>query len=222
MQFFIITLTTFLVGVFVSFGGSFFGPMRGNTLVEVNDDNISLRLYESHLFQSLSRLPPEEAAKPEVRAARRDETIRELVQSYVFWRQAKQYGIKVPDQQVANSLAQVAGFQRNGAFDPQIYAQALRDYIRLSPVEFEEEQRRSIAFFKLRWLIQSVIEVTDKEVEEAYLRKNGSLKNFDKDKGSFRDQLWEEKVIWSFNQWYGQIGQNLKVKTHFELLEGMR
>jgi hypothetical protein len=31
--------------------------------------------------------------------------------------------------------------------------------------------------------------------------------------------VWQEKVLWSFNQWYAQLGQHLKTKTHFDLLQ---
>ena len=93
--------------------------------------------------------------------------MRDLVQSYVFSQQeSDRFGIKVPDAQVAISLAQVQqAFQEKGQFSPRLYGQALQYELHLTPQEFEEEQRRSIAFYKLRWLIQSCIKVTDKEFE---------------------------------------------------------
>ena len=43
--------------------------------------------------------------------------------------------------------------------------QVIQSQLKTTPQEFEEEQRLSIGFFKLRWLIQSTIKVTDKEME---------------------------------------------------------
>src|SRR6202035_1549024 len=96
---------------------------------------------------------------------KRDETIRDLVQSVVFKREVNHYGIQTPDQQVAISLTQIPAFQTNGKFNPQQYMDVIQSQLKTTPQEFEEEQRLSVGFFKLRWLIQSSIKVTDREME---------------------------------------------------------
>ena len=65
----------------------------------------------------------------------------------------------------------------------------------------------------------------DKSVDsKAEFEKSSQLffSNADKDKKAFADQVWQQKVLWSFNQWFNQMGQHVKVKTHMDLLEGIK
>jgi hypothetical protein len=121
--------------------------------------------------------------------------------------------------------------------------QVIGSQLKMPPQDFEEEQRVSIGFFKLRWLIQSAIKVTDKEmelaggyadfakanrVEETEVRdpKTSKVTGHNKRPRSeaeirelYRKKLWDEKTLFCFNQWLTQIGQKLKVKPHLEVLE---
>jgi len=156
----------------------------------------------------------------------------------------ERFGIHVPDQQVAVSITQIPAFQRQGRFDPQIYMQALQSQVKMDPRDFEEEQRLSIGFFKLRWLISSAIKVTDKELElsgqypefaklsrveetETHDEKTGKVTGHKKRvrtegeiRELFRKKLSDEKDLFCINQWLTQVGQKLRVKPHLDLLEG--
>lgn len=221
---FLFTMVVFLSGTFIGFGGYFFTSKgEGDAIAEVNGEKIPLRLFYSHYRQALDQIKPDTPLDDAGRQQKRDEALRDLIQSLVFANEAKRYGIDVPDQQVAISLTQVPGFQEKGVFNPRLYVQALQSQIHLSPTEFEEEQRRNVAFFKLRWLIQSCIKIPDSELEALYaFRHGGQMKDFEKEKEHFREELWKEKVLWSFNQWFNQMAQHVHVKTHLELLEGMK
>lgn len=225
-----ITITLAVVMIFyivMGLGAGFFhtGATTNDPIAEVNGESIPLRIFYSHYQRALDQAEPGKPLDDAARQQRRDETMRDLVQSLIFAKEAEQYGIQVPDRQVATSLAQTPAFQEKGAFSPRLYIQALQSQIRLSPQDFEEEQRKSIAFFKLRWMIQSSIKVTDKEFEMESAFKRASLPPVKGKKPSdadVRQDLWQEKVLYSFNQWFAQLGRNLKVKTHFDLLEGQR
>jgi hypothetical protein len=225
-QIFLITIGVFLLGTFIGFGGYFFTSQgsSGDSIAEVNGEKIPLRVFFSHYDRALDAAQQGGQKLDENgKRAKRDEAMRDLVQSIVFDEEAKRFGINVPDQQVVVSLASVQAFQEKGAFSPRLYMQSLQSQLHLTPLDFEEEQRRSIAFFKLRWLIQSTIKITDKEfeMEEALKRQGKPFKNA-KEKDDARQDLWQEKVLYSFNQWFSQIGRDLKVKTHFEMLEGQK
>jgi hypothetical protein len=232
-QIFLVTMCIFFFGMFVGFGGYFFAGKGGGSdaIAEVDGEKIPLRTFYSHYRQSLDQIqrtgkPVEDAAKQQ----KRDEVTRDMVQAIVFAREAERFGLQVPDKQVVISLAQQPGFQEKGVFSPRLYMQYLQSELRMSPQDFEEEQRKAIAFFKLRWLIQSCIKVTDKEfeLEAAFRRAHMPAPANAKEKAKLpkdselRAQMWQEKVLYSFNQWFSQLGRNLKVKTHFELLEGTR
>jgi hypothetical protein len=221
---FLFTMVVFLSGTFIGFGGYLFDGRSGDAVAEVNGEKIPLRIYQSHYRRKQDALGPGRTLDKAQSQQLRDETIRELVQAHVFAEQAKRYGIEVPDLQVVNSLTQIPAFlEKDGRFNPQLYLQALQSTLRLTPKDFEEEQRANIAFFKLRWVIQSVIKVTDHELALiAPAAAAGKPLKTDKDKEDLRGRIWQDKVLYSFNQWFNRMGNTLKVKTHFEVLEGTR
>lgn len=226
----------FLITIAANFGGNLF--MKGapnDTAIEVDGENVTFRIFNSHYQRALDQLQGA-ALNEDARRQKREETVRDLVQSVVFKKQIDRYGIFVPDQQVAISLAQVPAFQTEGKFDPQKYMQGVQSMLHTNIADFEEEQRLSIGFFKLRWLIQSTIKVTDSEVKDAFafagteFAKTNEFVTDEKGKKrklspeelrqAFRQKYWDDKVLWAFNQWFTQLGQKLKVKTHLESLEG--
>lgn len=235
-------LAFFVIYIALGFGSSFFVKGSPNdTVIEVNGEDIPVRKYWTYFNRSLDTSRPLDDA---ARAQKRDETVRDLVQSVIFTREVSRYGISVPDTQVAVSLTQIPAFQTEGRFDPQRYRQMIGTQLKTTPQEFEEEQRMSLGFFKLRWMIQSVIKVTDNELQMAsgypefakaqlYEEKDiqdpktGKVARHEKRKRTdaelrelFRSKIWNDKVIFAFNQWLTQLGQNVRVKTHFEILDG--
>jgi hypothetical protein len=244
-------LAFFLIYIALGFGTSLFVKGSPNdTIVSIDrptffgsifPDKVPLHIYWSHYNRSLDQSKVLDKAALD---QKRDETIRDLVQSVVFTREVENYGIHVPDQQVAVSLTQIPAFQSQGRFSPQIYMQVIQTQLKTTPQEFEEEQRLSIGFFKLRWLIQSAIKVTDKEMDlnggyaefakanpiedvEVKDEKTGKVTGHKKRQRSpseirelFRKKLWDEKTMYCFNQWLTQLGQKLRVKPHVDVLDG--
>lgn len=237
-------LSFFLIYIALGFGTSLFVKGSPNdSIVDVNGEKIPLRLFWSRYNRSLDQSKPLDKA---ARDQKRDETIRDLVQAVAFRNEVERFGIRVPDQQVAVSLTQIPAFQSHGRFNAQLYMQALQSQLKMDPRDFEEEQRLSIGFFKLRWLISSTIKVTDKEMDlngqypefgklnrvediETHDEKTGEVAGHKKRlrteteiRELFRKKLLDEKTIFCFNQWLTQVGQKLRVKPHLDLLEGMQ
>ncbi|HVO32961.1 MAG TPA: SurA N-terminal domain-containing protein [Elusimicrobiota bacterium] len=222
---FLFTVGVFLVGMFAGFGSYFLGGKGSPTdsVVDVAGDPVPLHVFYSRYDRALAQLKPGTTLDEAGRREKRDEVIRDLVQETVFRQQARHFGIIVPDQQVAMSIAQYPAFQEKGAFSPQAYMRALQYQLRATPHDFEEEQRDAIAFYKLRWLIQSCIKVTDKEAEMQYgFEHGGKLAGFQKDRTAYTDKLWQSKVLWSLNQWFSQLSQHTTIKPHTDVIEGIK
>lgn len=218
---FSMTLGVFFVGMFVGFGGYLFTSKPPDAIAEVNKTPIPSRLFFSHYQRALAQASEAGGKMDEkVRAQKRDEVLRDLIQQEVFSQEADRLGIAVPDDQVAQVLAGIPAFQKDGRFDPQAYVDVLRFRLKSTPQDFEGEQRKQIAFFKLRWLVQSVIQVTDQELALAYAQRKGSLQDIEKEKAAFRDTLRQEKVLAIFNEWFQDLARRTTVKTHLELVEG--
>ena len=110
-------LAFFLIYIALGFGTSFFAKGSPNdSIVDVDGEKVPLHTYWSHYYRSIDPSKPlDQAAQNQ----KRDETIRDLVQSIVFKKEVNHYGISVPDQQVAVSLTQIPAFQTQGRFNPQ-------------------------------------------------------------------------------------------------------
>jgi len=219
------TAVIFLLGIFAGLGGYFLAPGNGpaEAVATVDGDKIPLHLFYSHYMRALNQVQPGTNLDDAARRQKRDEALRDLVTLMAYKKEAQKYGIRVPDAQVRNSMAQIPAFQENGQFSISRYAQALQSQLRVTPQEFEEEQRTSIAFFKLRWLIQSSLRVTDKELDLQYdFAKKSGMKDLPKDRASFAEKLMQDKTMWVFNQWLTQVGSKLRVKTYLDRIEGIR
>ncbi len=211
----------FIITTFIGFGGSFWAPgAPTETVIKVDNEKIPLYQFITHYERALTQVEPGVTLDEKARQQKRDETIRDLVTFVAYRKQAKLYGIEAPDAQVRNSLAQYPAFQENGQFSLNAYSRALQSQLRTTPQEFEEEQRVSIAFMKLRWLIQSCVRVTEAELEMAYaMEHKGDMKNFAKEKSAFHQKLLQEKTMWTFNQWLAQVGSQLRVKPYMDRIE---
>ena len=231
-------LALFVLSIALGFGSSFFVKGAPNDAVaKVDGDEITIREFNNHYNRALAQIKPGTTLDKAGYQQKQQEVLRDLIQAAVFRKQAKVYGIRVPDAQVVNSIGGIPQFHNDkGAFDPQLYSRFLQYQARMSPSDFEEEQRQSIAFFKLRYLIQSCVKVTEAELNQA-LNDNGAefskanayetsadgkkkrLRSPTELKELFRQKLAEEKSLWALNQWFSQIGQKLNVKTYLDRLE---
>jgi hypothetical protein len=225
-------LSVFLFYIAIGAGTAIFGGKGAptDTLIEVDGHSIPLYEFYTHYNRALGQVPAGTVLDKAGEQAKREEVIRDLVQGVVFQEQAEHFGIDVPDRQVASSLTQIPAFQDKGVFSGQAYMRALQYQLKTTPKEFEEEQRAAIARFKLNYLIRSSVKLSDQEFDMLAAQEGAALaKKVTQDskekrspaelKAAMRDEVWQEKVLWSFNQWYAQLGQHLKTKTHFDLLQ---
>lgn len=237
LQFIRATVVIFILGTFAGFGAYFFAPGGPtDTLIKVDRVKIPIHRYQDYLNRSLAQVQPGTVLTDQARQQRRDEVIRDLVTMVAYQKEADRYGVSVPDAQVQNSLAQVPAFQQNGQFSLEAYARALQYSLKVTPDEFEREQRTSIAFQKLRWLIVSCLHVTDDEVamfwaaqgaEFAKAHATETLQGGKKTRRRteaevrdlFRQRVLEQKAMWVLNQWLTQVGSQLRVKTYLNRLE---
>jgi len=229
-------LAFFFLSIVLGFGSSFFVKGAPNDAIAVVDgDKITIRQFLVHYNRAADRARGQAITEP-MRQEMIQESLRSLIQMNVFRKEADRYGLRVPDTQVVNTIGQMFQNPNTKAFDGGAYGQFLQSQAHTGPKEFEEEQRQSIAFFKLRWLLMSSLHVTDTEMTEAWAERGGEFskqQEFEAVEGKpkrrrsspeiqalFRQMLQDEKNNWALNQWMTQIGQKMRVKTYFERVEG--
>lgn len=214
----LITVIGFIFGAFVGFGGYYFTRgWRMDTVATVNGKKIFYNTFLNYLQRVIDNLRDQnQEINDELIKRKKEEILSDLIQEEIFYQEAKKYGIVVTDEELAMDIQRFPAFQKDNRFDRGTYFQVLRYALRMTPQEFEESRRRSIAIAKLRYLIASSVKVSDKELEIAYLQEKGDLTNYFKDKETFRQNYLSQKTILVFNEWFQQLGRQGKIKVYLE------
>lgn len=224
----ITVIAGFVISTFVGFGLYIrTGVTSMDTVAEVNNEKIPYRRYAALYVRVVNnRRDKGEDISPAALTQVKQEIIQGLIRESVFFQEAKRYGIEVTDGELAQSLASIPAFQKDGKFNVQTYAQALRYALNSSPEDFEENQRRQIAISRLNAFVMQGIKITDKELEQEYAQqfaekssKKGASKDPAQEKEELREKIRQEKGAQILNRWYQQLGTNLKVKVFLDQIE---
>ena len=169
-------IITFLLGliivVFIAFyGGSKYQDRGAPDVAEVNGDTISQRVFALQYQKTLERyremlkgsLTPEMLKSLNLKSA----VLEEMIKNRLVLREAQALGLATSDDELMDAIGQVREFQVAGRFNKERYMQLLRAN-RLTPAEFEEEQRDQLTIQRLYGVILDSTRITDAEVRERY------------------------------------------------------
>jgi peptidyl-prolyl cis-trans isomerase D len=168
----IVLLLGIIVITFIAFyGGGKYQDQGSSDIAAVNGETISQREFAAHYQRALDRyrellkgtLTPEMLKNLNIKA----NLLEELVQKKLVLQEARSLGLMATDEELANSIAQVPEFQVAGRFNKERYLQLLRAN-RLSPREFEEEQRAQLTIQRLYAVILDAVQITDAELRDRY------------------------------------------------------
>ncbi|HXK30221.1 MAG TPA: SurA N-terminal domain-containing protein [Candidatus Binatia bacterium] len=169
-------IITFLLGViivvFIAFyGGSNYQSQGAPDVAEVNGDAISQREFSLQYQKTLERyrellkgsLTPEMLKSLNLK----NTLLEELIQKRLLRQEAQELGLTASDDELMDAIGQVREFQVAGRFNKERYLQLLRAN-RLTPGEFEEEQREQLTIQRLYGVILDSTRITDAEMRERY------------------------------------------------------
>jgi peptidyl-prolyl cis-trans isomerase D len=169
-------IITFLLGliivVFIAFyGGNQLGDPALQDVAAVNGEVITQREFALHYQRALEKyrelfkgsLTPELEKSLNLKAS----MLEELIQKRLVLQEARHLGLAVNDDDLMMAIAQVPDFQVNGRFNKERYLQLLRAN-RLSPNQFEEEQREQLTIQRLYSILLDGVHVTEDEVRDRY------------------------------------------------------
>ena len=103
----------------------------------------------------------------------REMALEELAKRAILLRLAQQYGVVISQQELEDSIAEIAAFQEQGRFSFARYQAVLRSQVPpIAPRQFEAQQRQALLLQKVLTLLTEGMQVTDDEVEQTYRRDN--------------------------------------------------
>jgi len=107
-----------------------------------------------------------------------------LIEKKLLLQAARDHGIWVTDEELRRHVRAFPVFQREGRFDPKTYTAFLKAN-RLTPEQFETEQREFLAIEKLKARVRDAVVVTEEEVRQSYRKRLG--------KAPFREKDFQEE-----------------------------
>jgi peptidyl-prolyl cis-trans isomerase D len=175
----------FLIGVIVIVFTLFYGTGPGlnqsrlEPVAEVNGEIITRQEFEvlyqrmvqfySDLFKS--NFTPETLENLNLRSA----AVNELVQKHLMLQEARRLGLEATDNELREAIARTPELQVDGRFSRLRYLEVLR-LNRLTPDQFEAEQRELLAIQKLSDTIQDTVHVTEAQVWDQYRLEQEKIK----------------------------------------------
>jgi peptidyl-prolyl cis-trans isomerase D len=147
-----------------------------NDVASVGSDTISAKEFQTAYKNYVDRMRGQ--VNPEMmRAFRFDRQIMDaLVQQHVMTEEAKRLGLNVTPAEVEQRILENPVFRENGAFIGRARYQAILSQNNLSIEDFESSVANEIMKDKLRSFVSASVNVSDKDVEEEYKRRNEKAK----------------------------------------------
>ncbi|HEX9144029.1 MAG TPA: SurA N-terminal domain-containing protein [Candidatus Binatia bacterium] len=169
-------IITILLGliiiVFIAFyGGSKYRDTGGQDVAQVNGEIISQREFALEYERAVDRyrellkgsFSPEMLKSLNIKRTLLDE----LIQKHLLLQEARAMGLTVTDDELAGFLSLTPEFQVAGRFNKERYIQLLRAN-KLTPADFEEQQRQQLTIQRLYGLIIDSVQVPEVEVRDRY------------------------------------------------------
>lgn len=152
------------VAFVITMGWWGFGEESTNTVATVGDLSVSRDEFRrAHEFMYRSY---KERGGGELK----DETFKQLVmdqlvESRLWVIAAREMGITVSDTDLREMIVQIPDFQKNGAFDPELYRRLLAAN-HWTPAAFEATQHQELLAGKARMVVRDAVALTPSEIAE--------------------------------------------------------
>jgi len=210
------TLTIFFGGMFVGFGGYWFdkrdlqGVVARVGDVKIQDETLQVQV---DAYAEQARAKGQEPTDEQI-STYKHQLLQEMIVDEMLAQKADQLGLVVSDEQLAREIRAVPAFNRDGRFDQDAYITLIRERFRMTPQEFEAQQRKALKSALLKNLIMRTAKVPAAELAAAYAGANkGSMKDFDKYKDAVLGQLSQQRALGLLNHLLQQMQTQIEVQN---------
>jgi peptidyl-prolyl cis-trans isomerase D len=194
-------IITILLGLIIIVFVAFYGGTQQPTgsashVAEVNGESISQREFILHYQRAVERyremfkgsLTPELLKNLNIK----NSLLEEMIEARLVLQEARRLGLTASDDELMNAIAQAPEFHANGRFNKERYIQLLRAN-RLTPAQFEDDQRKQLTIQRLLGILADTAHVTEAEVRERYRFEQEKI-NLQFIRFSARDYLSDVKI----------------------------
>lgn len=176
---FVVIVLSFIGTMFLVWGEGRSG-MGGSSgyAAKIDGSKISMEEYQSsyqrirNVYQQIygQTLPPEIEKALNLKKVALDN----LIDNVLVMKASKGMGISVSKDEVSNSIATMPTFQKDGAFNFDLYQQLLKSS-RITPKDFEESQKNELIIKKTRQAIKDKVVVSDEDALAQFKKENDKI-----------------------------------------------
>lgn len=148
----------------VTMGWWGFDGKAGNAVADVGDLSVSHDEFK-RAFEFMYRSYKEKGAGDIKEEAFKQIVIDQLIESRLWVIAARDMGLTVSDTDLRDAIIQIPDFQKNGAFDPDLYRRLLAAN-HWTPSAFEAMQQQDILAGKARLIVRDSVALTPWEIAE--------------------------------------------------------
>lgn len=167
-----------IVIVFVFLGVGSMNATRQDKVATVNDEPITVSDFRDAYKTMVNRMRAQfgNALNDDLLKALnvRQQAINSLIDQKILDMEAEKLKIIVSDQELQDSVMAERAFQKDGAFDIELY-KAVLGRNGMTPETYEAYQRQNLKNVKLREMVLSGITVSDAEARDWYLFQNAKM-----------------------------------------------
>ena len=167
----------FIVTIFYQWGVRSGGGPTRSEVATIFGEPVSVREFQNvynvlqQRYRAIFRMQSEVDLNEQFNF--REMALEELAKRAILLRLAQQYGVVISQQELEDSIAEIAAFQEQGRFSFARYQAVLRSQVPpIAPRQFEAQQRQALLLQKVLTLLTEGMQVTDDEVEQTYRRDN--------------------------------------------------
>lgn len=214
-----ITVGLIFIGSIFFVSGQVFSS-RTDAVAEVGGRKIPYQRFSSQVNRVMSSVKDSGAEVNEILSKSvKQEVFREMVIEELLSQEGSRMGMMVPDFEVAVEVQNTPQFHEGGAFSPRAYYQNIFNEFQMTPPEYESWRKQARLANKFKQFIYTSVKVTPEEAKAYYLAKNKDLKNFEKERAKYTDELAREKFANIANYLLRQLTTRNEVRSYLELRE---
>jgi len=216
---FIVVVVVFIGSMFF-ISGQIFSAASSDAVADVGGKKILYQRFSMQVNRVLDSMRGSGTDVSDVvtRTVKQD-VFREMIIEELFSQQAEKLNLTVPDFEVAVEIQNTPQFTEGGAFNPRIYYQTIYNEFRMAPKEYESWRKKARLSNKFKQFVFTNIKATPAEVRAYYLTKNKNLKDFEKDKAKYQDELYQTKFSQVANYILRQLQAQIEIKSYLEQRE---
>ncbi|MDA8431082.1 MAG: SurA N-terminal domain-containing protein [Geobacteraceae bacterium] len=177
---FVVIVLSFIGTMFLVWGEgrSGLGGGRNGYAAKVDGSKISMEEYQN-AYQRMRNMYQQiygQSLSPEMEKVLglKKVALDGLIDNLLVMKAAKDMDINVSKEDVSNAIAAMPSFQKNGAFNFDLYQQLLKSN-RLTPKDFEESQKDELILKKARQVIKDKAAVSDDDALAQFKKENDKI-----------------------------------------------